>query len=109
MSFLSHVRRRSVVGAEGISAASPHAQVREKNDKFQQRKLDSMFAGLPLPSAGDGDGGSAELMDMEDAVLGGDRQGATAGLLLTRLLAIDFQVISSRDQLGALSMNCNAV
>jgi hypothetical protein len=86
MSFLSHVRRRSVVGAEGISAASPHAQVREKNDKFQQRK-----------------------MDMEDAVLGGDRQGATAGLLLTRLLAIDFQVISSRDQLGALSMNCNAV
>ena len=35
-----------------------------------------MFAGLPLPSADDGEGGAAEVMDMEDALIRGNRQGA---------------------------------
>jgi len=51
--------------------ACGRAQVREKNDKFQQRTLQSMFANLPLPSGEDDGGAAAELADMEDAVPGG--------------------------------------
>ena len=48
-------------------------QVREKNDKFQQRTLQSMFAALPLLSGDDG-GAAPDVVDMEDAVMPGRRR-----------------------------------